>query len=151
VAEGLEKRLRQAEFVYIRKGNVLGPFQAPYSGPFKVIDRREKVFDIQIGGKVDSISVDRLKPHMGAAPVSPASPPARGRPPGTGGGSSVPAAAPHLGGGPCSGRVVRNPRIVFVINTGNILVYSCSLKPKQVLIFLSHLIRDCYVTSGDLD
>jgi hypothetical protein len=35
------------------------------------------------------VSVDRLKPHLGEGPVSPASPPARGRPPAAGGGSSA--------------------------------------------------------------
>jgi hypothetical protein len=29
---------------------------------------------------VETVSVDRLKPHLGTGPVAPASPPARGRP-----------------------------------------------------------------------
>jgi hypothetical protein len=69
----MEKRLWQAEFVYIRRGNVLGPFQSPYYGLFKVIDCQEKVFDIQVGGRIENVSVDRIKPHMGAVPLSPAS------------------------------------------------------------------------------
>jgi hypothetical protein len=43
------------------------------------------------------VSVDRLKPHVGSAPVAAAEPPRRGRPPGTGGG--VNSGEPSSGGG----------------------------------------------------
>jgi Integrase zinc binding domain/Integrase core domain len=99
VVAGAEQRLWEADYVYVRRGQAASPFQPPYSGPFKVLRRRAKVFDIQVGPRVESISVDRLKPRCGGAPVSPAAPPCRGRPPGPGGSSSLSPSSPSLGGG----------------------------------------------------
>jgi hypothetical protein len=82
--------LQEANFVYIRKGQMTGPFSPPYSGPYKVVDKREKVFDVQVGNRIESVSVDSLKAHRGGGEVIPASPTARGRPPGTGGRASPP-------------------------------------------------------------
>jgi transposase InsO family protein len=97
------KQLQAAEYVYVRRGNLGGPLSPPYSGPFCVLRRREKIFEVQIGGLTESISVDRLKLHRGEAPVVLALPPARGRPPGTGGKSKAspvasPMASPLEGG-----------------------------------------------------
>jgi Integrase core domain len=123
------RQLQAAKFVYVRRGNAGGLLAPSYSGPFRVLHRREKVFDIQMGPRVETVSVDRLKPHRGEAPSSPALPPARGRPPGTGGGSKLPPVATPLGGGPCNSSemcelickvLLRNPR--------NILVGFCALK-----------------------
>jgi transposase InsO family protein len=99
VVAGTSQPLWDAAYVYVRRGNVAGPFQPPYSGPYEVLRRRQKVFELQVGARVEAVSVDRLKPHRGAAPVSPAAPPRRGRPPGSGGSSSSPSSSPSLGGG----------------------------------------------------
>jgi hypothetical protein len=64
-----------------------------------VLRRREKIFEVQLGDRIESVSVDRLKPHHGEAPVVPAAPPARGRLPGTGGRSKAPPVASPLEGG----------------------------------------------------
>ncbi len=56
------------------------PLAAKYDGPFLVVAKAAKYFKIQKGNWVESVSVDRLKPHLGIGPVAPASPPARGRP-----------------------------------------------------------------------
>jgi hypothetical protein len=93
------KQLREADFVYIRRGPSGGPFSPPYSGPYKVLVKKDKVFDVQVGTRVESVSVDRLKAHRGGSNVVPATPPTRGRPPGTGGGSSSTPAASSLAGG----------------------------------------------------
>ncbi|MFN9939802.1 MAG: hypothetical protein ACK56I_10050, partial [bacterium] len=53
---------------------------AKYEGPFLVVAKVAKYFRIQTGNRVETVSVDRLKPHLGTGPVAPASPPARGRP-----------------------------------------------------------------------
>ncbi len=75
------------------------PLAPLYHGPYKVLQAGDKLFTISLGGHEDTVSVDRLKPHLGG-PVVPTEPPARGRPP-----SSVIAAAsiqpwPLLGGAP---------------------------------------------------
>ena len=51
------------------------------SGPYKVLRKGPKVFHIEVGGMEQIVTVDRLKPHSGAATADPAAPPKRGRPP----------------------------------------------------------------------
>ncbi len=65
-----------AAFAYVRKGRTVPPLSPLYSGPYKVLASGPKV-----GEREESVSIDRLKPHRGAAPVQPAQPPERGRPP----------------------------------------------------------------------
>jgi hypothetical protein len=81
VAAELPAQLQQADYVYIRRGGALPPLACKYEGPYKVIQRADKYFIVQIGGKQDSVSVDRLKPYTALGEVSPAAPPRRGRPP----------------------------------------------------------------------
>jgi hypothetical protein len=73
--------LDAADYVYIRRGGVVPPLQPLYLGPYRVLEKARKFFKLQIGGRTEVVSVDRLKPHRGLAPVEPASPPVRGRPP----------------------------------------------------------------------
>jgi hypothetical protein len=99
VAATLYKQLQAAEYVYVRRGNLGGLLTPPYRGPYRVLSRQEKIFEVQVGGQTESISVDWLKPHRGEAPVVPAARPARGRPPGTGGRiKASPVASPLEGG-----------------------------------------------------
>jgi hypothetical protein len=72
--------LWEAEFVYIRRGGSVPPLSQLYAGPYQVIRRERKFFEVAVGGKSQIISVDRLKPHLGATPVTAATPPLRGRP-----------------------------------------------------------------------
>jgi hypothetical protein len=76
-----EAALHKADFVYVKKGAVASSLSPLYSGPYRVISRGEKTFQVDIGGRAEVISADRLKPHLGQAPVQPAQPPRRGRPP----------------------------------------------------------------------
>ncbi len=71
----------QADFMYVKRGAVASSLSPLYSGPYRVISRGEKTFHVDIGGRDEVISADRLKPNLGQAPVQPASPPKRGRPP----------------------------------------------------------------------
>ena len=93
--------LESAIFVYVRRGASAPPLAAQYLGPYLVLDRGPKIFKIQVGNRVEAVSVDRLKPHLGAAPVDAAQPPPRGRPPALRDGRSY--AAVVAGGGPCGG------------------------------------------------
>ena len=38
------------------------PLTPPYVGPFKVLQRKEKTFQLQIRNTLDWVSIDRLKP-----------------------------------------------------------------------------------------
>ncbi len=48
----------------VRRGGNLSPL---YAGPYTVLDRGEKVFRLHVGERDETVSVDRLKPHTGAA------------------------------------------------------------------------------------
>jgi hypothetical protein len=69
-----------AAFVYVWKGGTIPPLSRLYSGPYRILASGQKVFRLQVGEREETVSIDRLKPHRGAAPVQPAQPPSRGRP-----------------------------------------------------------------------
>jgi cleavage and polyadenylation specificity factor subunit 1 len=75
------QRLQQAEFVYVKRGGCGPPLSPAYSGPYRVIRPGCKYFLVEVGGRHESVSVDRLKPHTGSSPVPVSVPPRRGRPP----------------------------------------------------------------------
>jgi transposase InsO family protein len=77
----LPQDLQQASHIYIRRGGVAKPLSTEYSGPYRVVQRSPKFFTVDLGDRQDTISVDRIKPHLGTAPVTPAVAPRRGRPP----------------------------------------------------------------------
>ena len=47
--------------VYVRIDNHKPPLSFVYKGPYKIVDRNPKYFALDIKGKLDKISVDRLK------------------------------------------------------------------------------------------
>lgn len=54
--------LASAEFVFVRNDSVGPSLSMPYQGPFKVVSREGKVFKLQMGRRLVSVSLDRLKP-----------------------------------------------------------------------------------------
>lgn len=54
--------LRDAAFVFIRDETVRPSLKRPYDGPYKVEERSDKYFVLQRRGKLEKISIDRLKP-----------------------------------------------------------------------------------------
>ncbi|KAJ8391199.1 hypothetical protein AAFF_G00096280 [Aldrovandia affinis] len=74
-----------AEYVFIRHNTHRSPLKPPYDGPFRVMETGDKTFIVDVGGKPERITVDRLKPAHQALdqPVVPATAPRRGRPPST--------------------------------------------------------------------
>ena len=70
-------------YVFLRQDSHRRPLAAPYEGPFKVLQRGAKSFQIDIGGRTETVSVDRLKPaHVDITqPVTVAPGKRRGRPP----------------------------------------------------------------------
>ncbi len=67
--------------MYVRMGGQQRPLAATYAGPYLVVSKGAKTFIIQVGQRQEIVSVDRLKPHTGLDPVSPAEAVSRGRPP----------------------------------------------------------------------
>lgn len=54
--------LRKCDFVFVRNDAVRKPLQPTYAGPFRVLSRGSKVYEIQLPGRKCKISIDRLKP-----------------------------------------------------------------------------------------
>ena len=65
--------LADSTHVFLRQDHVRKPLEPPYAGPYKVLKRTPKYFQIDISGKPNNVSVDRLKPAYvtrEAVPVS---------------------------------------------------------------------------------
>ncbi|VDP46563.1 unnamed protein product [Schistosoma curassoni] len=58
----LPRELSTCSHVSIRVDSVRKPLQQPYEGPFHVIARHEKTFKVDRHGRVELVSIDRLKP-----------------------------------------------------------------------------------------
>ena len=54
--------LHSASHVFVRVDAAKPPLTPPYTGPYKVIQRRQKSFQLQIRNSADWVSIDRLKP-----------------------------------------------------------------------------------------
>jgi hypothetical protein len=74
--------LMEASNVYIRRIGTITPLAPLYNSPYQVLARQAKFFKLEIGDRQERVSVDRLKPHLGLAPVVSAAPPppVRGQP-----------------------------------------------------------------------
>merc|ERR1712015_135009 len=75
--------LVDADYVFVRRDGHKSPLSRPYAGPFRVVERGNKTFKLDCGGKVDTFTIDRLKRAYEDDDVAivPAQPPRRGRPP----------------------------------------------------------------------
>ena len=70
--------LFKASHVYVRHGAHRRPLQAPYDDPFQMLECHSKHFRLDINGKHNVVSLDRLKPVHGvtAPPITvPVTPP----------------------------------------------------------------------------
>ena len=80
-AQAPTSALLGAKFILVRKGGSFPPLDPVYAGPYLVLSRGPKFFTIDLGGRQETVSVDRLKPVIGTDQVQPTPPPRRGRPP----------------------------------------------------------------------
>ena len=54
--------LKSSSHVFVRVDASRPPLTPPYTGPYKVLQRREKSYQLQIRNSKDWVSIDRLKP-----------------------------------------------------------------------------------------
>lgn len=57
----IQKELAACSHVFVRVGAIKPPLTPPYEGPYRVLRRKKKVFVIDIKGRKQPISIDRLK------------------------------------------------------------------------------------------
>jgi hypothetical protein len=86
----IPESMQRASHVYLRRGASGTPLTLLYSGPYKILRRGLKSVDIAVGGRTETVSVDRLKPHTAMKEAQAETPLKRGRPPGKPSGSSHP-------------------------------------------------------------
>ena len=54
--------LLRCTHVFVRHDAIRKPLQLPYDGPYKVLNRTDKHFTLQLPNRTDPVSLDRLKP-----------------------------------------------------------------------------------------
>ena len=57
--------LASTGYVYVRLGAHRTPLQRPYDGPFKILEAHDKYYVLEMNGRHDSVSIDRLKTAYG--------------------------------------------------------------------------------------
>ena len=67
--------LTSCDYVFLRRDRHRPPLVPPYEGPFRVLKRGTKTFDIEISGDKMTVSIDRIKPayvdpHLPPVPVA---------------------------------------------------------------------------------
>ena len=102
-SSGPLQRLMAANYVFIRRGAPGPPLSPLYDSPCRVAAKSPKVFKLQLGNRIELVTVDRLKPCL-SSKVVPVAPPQRGSPPLP---STEPQPSASILGGPCGGRQIR--------------------------------------------
>ena len=58
----ISKDLLSCTYVFIRRDAVKNPLQQLYDSSYKVLKRSNKYYTVELNGRQDTVSVDRLKP-----------------------------------------------------------------------------------------
>ena len=66
----IDNSLSSASHVFVRHDAVRKPLQQPYDGPYRVLDRSSKFYTLDLKGRKDTVSIDRLKPAYMDCPQS---------------------------------------------------------------------------------
>ena len=53
--------LHSSSHVFVRDDSTRKPLQPPYRGPYKVLNRADKYYTLDINGHKETVSIDRLK------------------------------------------------------------------------------------------
>ncbi|QQP39932.1 Putative LOC101744432 [Caligus rogercresseyi] len=70
----LDKRLNKANYVFLKNKPIRESLSPTFLGPFKVLEKYDRYFKVQLGSKVDNISKDRLRPAFGIEEILPETP-----------------------------------------------------------------------------
>ncbi|KYB24927.1 Retrovirus-related Pol polyprotein from transposon 412-like Protein [Tribolium castaneum] len=62
--------LKTCSHVFIRRAVATKAFRQPYDGPFRVIRRNNKTYEVDVNGREQTITIDRLRPAFIAAETS---------------------------------------------------------------------------------
>lgn len=57
----VQKELKNCTHVFLRNDAVAPPLTPPYNGPYKVLEKKKNTFIIEIRGKNQEVTIDRLK------------------------------------------------------------------------------------------
>ena len=60
----------KASHVFVHHDAVKKPLQQPYDGPYCVLNRFDRFYTIDLNGRTDSVSIDRLKPAYVNFPIN---------------------------------------------------------------------------------
>ena len=90
----VSSNLSSTGWVYIRRDRYLPPLTRLYSGPHRIIETHDKYYVLDINGRRDTVSIDRLKVAHGQTPATAALPPPRAAPAPPAAISTPPTAAP---------------------------------------------------------
>ena len=52
--------LASADYVYVRKDSHRHPLQRPHDGPYRVLNKSDKYFTLDVKGRTETVSIDRL-------------------------------------------------------------------------------------------
>ena len=66
--------------VFIRKDGHVAPLAPLYEGPYKVLSRSPKTFQLKVGKRVEVVSLQRLNPAFTTKDEDSVEPPRQGRP-----------------------------------------------------------------------
>lgn len=72
----IHPNLSSSSHVFVRHDAVRKPLQSPYDGPFRVLDRSDKFYTLDLNGRRDTVSINRLKPaYLDYVPTPSQTPP----------------------------------------------------------------------------
>ena len=58
----IPRSLQNCEYVFVRIDGYRPPLTRPYRGPYLILERKDKAYQISLNGRSDWVSIDRLKP-----------------------------------------------------------------------------------------
>jgi hypothetical protein len=74
------EELLSADYVLVRTDGAKPPLARPYEGPYRVLQRSNQCFKLQVGNTQQVVSTSRLKPVRSSEVVEVARPRSRGQP-----------------------------------------------------------------------